>query len=200
MDLAEITELNPHQFKYRGTDVNQRYGVWKFLDELALEMTELPTTIIELGTMHGGFTLFLSEHPISEKAQIHTFDIKDRELSDFFKDMDKVTFHCCDLFMKKVFIKQLIEASKGPVVVFCDGGNKKKEFNMFAPILRPGDHILGHDYVKNAKVYKEKFQGKIWNWHELSFDKIEEAVKSNNLEPFLEDLAAEYVWASYRKK
>jgi len=34
----------------------------------------------------------------------------------------------------------------GPAWIYCDGGDKPTEFNLYAPILRPGDLISAHDY------------------------------------------------------
>ena len=31
-------------------------------------------------------------------------------------------------------------------LVFCDGGDKPRELHLYAPILRPGDLLLAHDY------------------------------------------------------
>jgi len=200
IDLSQIEELNPHQFKYKGVDVNQRYGVWNFLDSICEQLEELPVVIIELGTMHGGWSTVLSEHEISDNAVVHTFDILDRDLTEFFQDNNKVEFHCLDMFKNEQVIIDLIQKADGPVMLFCDGGDKKKEFNTFAPFLRSGDMIFGHDYIRDRPLFKEHFNSKKWNWHELQMSHIQETVAKQKLEPFLEEIAQEYVWASFKKK
>lgn len=44
------------------------------------------------------------------------------------------------------FIKNWIHRSAGPALVYCDGGDKPKEFGLYAPVIRPGDFIAAHDW------------------------------------------------------
>ena len=53
-----------------------------------------------------------------------------------------------DCFSKSVegVVREWIDATQGPSLIFCDGGDKPAEIKHFAPMLRPGDYILTHDY------------------------------------------------------
>jgi len=43
-------------------------------------------------------------------------------------------------------VRRWIMNKPGPAFIYCDGGNKPKEFNLYAPILRVGDYIAAHDW------------------------------------------------------
>jgi len=39
-----------------------------------------------------------------------------------------------------------IDSQPGPCLIVVDGGNKPKELHLYAPLLREGDVMIGHDY------------------------------------------------------
>ncbi len=41
---------------------------------------------------------------------------------------------------------QMLVSDAQRALVFCDGGDKPRELHLYAPILRPGDLLLAHDY------------------------------------------------------
>ena len=105
-----------------------------------------------------------------------------------------------DAFEKSTIEKiQKYIQEPGKTLVFCDGGNKKREFNLFAKYLKVGDIIMGHDYAKDAKVFQSEVRAKKWNWHELDYASIASAVEENGLKPCLGDEFENYVIASYYK-
>ena len=36
--------------------------------------------------------------------------------------------------------------AKKPLILFCDNGNKKREFREFVPFLKSGDFVVVHDW------------------------------------------------------
>ena len=38
-------------------------------------------------------------------------------------------------------------ALPGPALVLCDGGDKPREVQLVAPLLRPGDYVMVHDFT-----------------------------------------------------
>ena len=46
-----------------------------------------------------------------------------------------------------------------PTFFFCDGGDKKREFNFYAPLLSSGSVIVAHDY--GMEVLPEHIQGTV---------------------------------------
>ena len=43
-------------------------------------------------------------------------------------------------------VRQWFSRKPGPALIYCDGGNKPKEFAKYAPIIRVGDFIGAHDW------------------------------------------------------
>ena len=63
------------------------------------------------------------------------------EISPFFN------IHYSDVFTDNTqeHIKENME-QLDKTLIFCDGGNKIKEFAMYAPLLKSGDRIAVHDW------------------------------------------------------
>ena len=43
-------------------------------------------------------------------------------------------------------VRQWMADVPGPALIFCDGGDKPRELRLYAPLVRPGDMLMGHDY------------------------------------------------------
>ncbi len=43
-------------------------------------------------------------------------------------------------------VERWMKAVAGPALIYCDGGDKPKEFKLYAEILRKGDFIAAHDW------------------------------------------------------
>jgi len=155
------------------------------------------STIIEIGTLNGGFTSILAESDLSKGTKIHTFDIRDKQLGCVDK-YNNVFFHKEDVFSTNTIVDLL--KSDGNCLLFCDGGNKINEFNLYSNNLKKNDFIFCHDYVTNKELFEEQYRNKIWNWHESNYEAIEAAILKNNLENILPEFFEPAVWASYRKK
>lgn len=107
-------------------------------------------TFIELGTGHGGFSIFLALQCHSIGASFHTFD--NQSLVDMEERMVKLvnlaaSFHNVDIFAEgHDQIVQLIRTSPRPIAMFFDDGDKPREWKTFAPLLSPGDYCAVHDF------------------------------------------------------
>jgi cephalosporin hydroxylase len=106
--------------------------------------------IIEIGTFHGGFSTYLLLVVLSHGKEFYTFDIcnwRDYDHSPRIKnilDLDS-HFYQKDVFENVEFVSNFIK-KRGITILFCDGGNKEKEFNTFVPIIKKGDIIAVHDW------------------------------------------------------
>jgi hypothetical protein len=182
-----------------GVSTSQHYSVVNALDKLQdylKLLNQTPKTIIEIGTLSGGFTTLLANHEISAHAAIHTFDLINK-LDNKYVKADHVQHHFVNAFETSL-IEDLL-AQEGCALLFCDGGNKIKEFNLFAKFLKPGDYIFCHDYVRNKELFENSYKDKVWNWWESNYAAIEPAVISCGLESVLADVFEAAVWGSFKK-
>ena len=105
-------------------------------------------TFIELGTGHGGLALFFALQCIQRDIDFHTFDnvksIKNNHISELVNLEDK--FHHVDLFKEGHSIISGLIRRKSPVAVFFDDGDKPREWQTFAPLTKPGDFCIVHDW------------------------------------------------------
>lgn len=104
-------------------------------------------TFIELGTFMGGLTYeMMLHHP---KLDICSFESTGCLHS---KLRGRPEFCMRDIFSDTTveFISNVIKNTDGTVFLFCDNGNKIKEFWLYYPYLRDGDLVLVHDYPAEA--------------------------------------------------
>lgn len=183
-----------YPFYYRDVRVEQHKNIFKALDALA--KLEKPKQIIEIGASKGGFTKILDDHEISENAEIYSFELNDfNPNATYTQKVSRIKGNCFDL---ENDIASIIE-KEGTTLVFCDGGNKNLEINVFAKYLKIGDLIFGHDYAPTYQYWFENLKDKIWDWHETWDSAIEETCKNYNLIPFLELEFSMAVWKSLKK-
>lgn len=154
-----------------------------------------PATIVELGCMNGGFTTLLGLHAWRIGAQVFSFDRQKAPCEDWqnLTNFLGVKFFECDIFEKIDFITDLIRRP-GVAYVLCDNGDKPREFNLLAPKLKIGDVIGAHDY--SAPPMGSEY----WPWGEIYPHQVEQSVKDNNLQPFLQNHFDYAGWLVYKKE
>ena len=119
---------------HKAAQHEKAYGVWK---EVMAKYP--PQRIVDIGTHKGGFSLFLLKE--INPPEFYTYDITKMYVCE---ELDKY-FEILDVFENVEKIGKIIQR-EGRTVLFCDGGNKKKEFQTFFPYLKEGDIIVGHDW------------------------------------------------------
>lgn len=170
-----------------------------------------PSSILEIGTFHGGLTLllrdildeiglansiirtydideqeFLKPLVIDRKVEVVTKNLFNSDYSDWNTDLDKNEI---DSFIKR----------DGVSLVLCDGGCKKCEFNLLAPLLKKNDIIMAHDYAPYNEYFEQYMKDNIWDWHEIQDSDIIETVQLYNLKNFNQTLMQNIAWASLIK-
>jgi hypothetical protein len=113
--------------------------------------------IIELGTAMGAMSSYLGLWGARKGIPVHTFDQddfvfkKEHNVDDvcagaIFKKLD-IAMHRIDIFSDEgqAKVKNLLKGA--PVFLFCDNGNKPKEFNTFVPYLESGSVVSVHDWT-----------------------------------------------------
>ncbi len=177
---------------------SQHRDVAQYFEAFFEDMTGV-ALILELGTAQGGFTLLLDHHrarfpgarlvTVDHVPLAVPFDNPDIELWE--RDLNTM-----DALVELGF---LIRAS-GKTLLFCDNGNKIQEFSYLSQFLKPGDHILVHDYFRSDEEFSARFFGKIWNWCECTYKDIAKAVEKSHLVPYRYEELLNCAWGSFRKE
>lgn len=158
-----------------------------------------PKQILEIGTALGGFTSFLKTviDELKLETKILSYDIYEMA---WYKDMIN---NGIDVRVENVFnenyttVKQEVIdyiSQDGITIVLCDGGNKVGEFNVLSNHIKDGDFIMAHDYVDNRDNFDKNYYGKIWNWHEIADNNIDDACLRNNLKSYNKEIFDSVVW------
>jgi len=129
--------------------------------------------IVEIGTNRGGLSVLFGLHSWMNNGWTWTFDIHNKvgmPTKWLLKNLP-VKVMIGDVFerLECEFIKERLN-SVGRTLLYCDGGDKDKEFNLFAPYLKIDDIIMAHD--RGTK--------------EIPYDNIKDTVQKYNLVPIFE--------------
>lgn len=158
-----------------------------------------PARVIEIGSASGGLTLLvrglLDEAGLPESV-VYSFDIN--PVADVRIAPVGIQFRQTDVFQTND-VEYLLETTDGPCVLLCDGGNKPREFQTYAPHLRSGDLILAHDYAPDWDYFEREMQGKRWNWCEIQGHDIATACQLYDLVPYEQDAFQRVAWCARRK-
>lgn len=205
--MSTITGWHP----YKGATTHQHQDILEKLRSLFNEIR--PVQVLEIGTANGGLTTLIRD-VLNElglnNTSLRTYDINPNhsryEMNKRIEEGDNIDFrlknifnHPYDALVEVDEVSEYIQR-EGATVVMCDGGSKKNEFRILAPLLKAGDIIMAHDYAPNSEYFEEYIKGKIWNWHEIQDSDIEEAVIENNLEPYMQEEMQKVVWVCKMKK
>lgn len=158
-----------------------------------------PNKILEIGTSLGGFTSFLdySTKRLNIPCHILSYDIYNKE---WYDDMIKDGI---DVRVENVFNNDYTQVKQevidfinqdGVTLILCDGGSKIHEFKLLSNYMKTGDFIMAHDYSENSETFKNNVYMKIWNWHEISDNDIQEACDKNNLITYNKDIFNTVAW------
>lgn len=198
-------------FSYKGATCWQHPDV---SDKFKILFNESkPAQILEIGTAHGGLTELIRDllddlHFFD--TDLRTYDITpdyNRELLiNRIEQGSKIDFRLKNIFNGPY--SELAEVEEitnyiqraGTTVVMCDGGSKKNEFRILAPLLKTGDIIMAHDYAPNREYFENYINEKIWNWLEIQDEDIEPSCKEYNLHPFIQDELQKVAWVCKRKR
>jgi len=173
-------------------------------------LTEVrPARILEIGTSDGGFILSLKDatRAGNPECEVRSYDMfakswypeliargVDVRVENLFNyNYDELLPEGRDAASR--FIQQ-----PGATVVICDGGSKKNEFRLLAPLLKPGDFILAHDYAESRSHFEAVIRGRLWNWCEITEDDICEVSLAEQLVPIWQEQFASVVWVCKQKR
>lgn len=198
-------------FCYRDATVHQHPSIQNKLRSLFNNSS--PAQILEIGTANGGLTILIRD--LLNELNLQTTSLRSYDISPYHSrhvmDKDIKEGGNIDFRLKNIFNNQyseLVEIDEvsefiqrpGRTIVMCDGGSKKNEFKILAPLLKTGDIIMAHDYAPNSEYFSEFINNKIWDWLEIQDQDIQEVVTAYNLQPYMQEEMQEVIWVCKIKK
>jgi len=112
------------------------------------------TTFVELGCEQGGLSAVMAARtqtvPGFRYLGVELFPQKlDAEAVALVGRSPNAELLYADCFVDSTVqrVKDVLAASDGPAFVFCDNGNKPREFELYSQVIRSGDLIAAHDYA-----------------------------------------------------
>lgn len=100
---------------------------------------------VEIGVEHGGLAALLLCYGAYTGMAYRGIDITLNALHPSMRERGIIARDAWDARTVD-FVSSWMRAMPGPVIIFCDGGNKPRELSLYAPLIRPGDVLIGHDY------------------------------------------------------
>jgi cephalosporin hydroxylase len=154
--------------------------------------------VIEIGYLHGGFSLWLHRNK-SPGCALVCYDITGENLLVFPEQY--IDFRIGDCFAPDI-ANEIIDLLRQPrrTLLLCDGGNKEEEFNFYCPYLKPGDIIMMHDYADNNEDFENIKARLDWpSGPESFYDNIQEKASIYNLEKHQYGEMKSVLWGSFIK-
>lgn len=137
--------------RFIGARQQHTYWLYKVIDDILMDYPDIKH-FLEIGTGQGALSAYFYLHALSRDGKLWTYDYQDRR-TDTIKNL----FVDDGCFFKKENVFDCIEDIKWflsweKTFLFCDGDDKAKEFNTFAPLLCPGSVIAVHDWDDEVKL------------------------------------------------
>ena len=159
--------------RFMGTEIDQSYAALYFFEHY-IDFYKFEY-VVEFGSRDGGLSIFLANMAsITEQFIFHTFEYN-KELDwynrikggvgHWFDELEKVSPYIKS-FEMDVFSYQTMDIVKSNIdkyktLIFCDNGDKPREFNLYAPLIKPGDCIVTHDW--NTGIFQHQINDTIIN-------------------------------------
>jgi len=153
--------------EFLGYYVAQSWSALTMLNKVLNENKDI-TRVVELGTGTGGLTLLLGLNMLTRNGKVLTLDIGMPQALKWFDHLN-IHFEKKDVFMEDT-VKMVADfIGDERTLIFCDNGNKAKEFPLYARLLKKRDLIMAHDWTT-----------------EITRNDLDEKTLSS-LEPYLQD-------------
>lgn|SRR3990167_3689828 len=109
--------------------------------------------IIEIGSYKWGMSLLFYLFCLQKKAEFYTYDVEKFTPPRVVREIGLTKhFKMLDVFSIEKEIGKLIQ-KEGKTIVYCDGGNKANELEVFHKYLKSGDIIAVHDWGTEIDAY-----------------------------------------------
>lgn len=105
-------------------------------------------TVLEVGVEHGGLASYLRSYGLYTGLVYRGIDITLNALAVAVRNRDINAIDERDAWDAHTIneLRVWLSETPRPALIICDGGDKPKELKLYAPLIRDGDVLLGHDY------------------------------------------------------
>lgn len=108
-----------------------------------------PKSIVELGTWHGGMSLFLAMQCDFRGAKLVTVDVHQKRVQPRIH-LERLGVNLLALDLQHsdtpLKLRSLLNDLPKPTLLFYDNGNKPYEWRTFTPLLQTSDFVAVHDW------------------------------------------------------
>ncbi len=160
-------------YEYESSFVGQISGCnFHVFDLISTVLQKHPVeSIIEFGTYNGVMSMYLGLWGLRLGVPVHTFDIVDlREPVFRVFDALGVVFHQAEIFSdeSRLTVEQIHHGK--PTYLFCDGGDKEREFFEYGGSVPVGSIISAHDWGTEVETLRGfphmRIQQERWTEHD----------------------------------
>jgi len=165
-----------------------------------IEGTPGISRIIEFGTGTGIMTLLMSIYANDNNVELYTYDILPMLTEGVricLSEMNNTHVSNCDIFNSESSISELITTTEGRVLILCDNGDKKREFEMYSKYLRPNDIICAHDYFFDGAESNNGTE--TWVCCEITYKDIKEYCEMYNIVTYMDEVMKSSHWGCFIK-
>lgn len=154
IEASDLLQVNK---RFMGGGMSQSYSALYFF-EYYIQHYDFEY-IVEIGTQKGAMSLFFANMAsVTERFFFETYDITDKDLCDrsvegvghWLKRICNLSPYCSffqwDIFSHPAIVHITEETADKKTLIFCDGGDKQRELDVYGGIIKPGDHIIVHDW------------------------------------------------------
>ena len=128
---------------FAGTTVWQSFSAFWWFERLFNELQ--PTSVFELGTLNGGLTAFFGMCFPNHVVTVDLADCVTPKTADLLNRLGIRRLAVDILNDTAGVLRAHLDQTSKPRFIFCDNGDKPREFAMFAPYMEVGDAIAIHD-------------------------------------------------------
>ena len=148
MPSIEGLLYNPYSSSFLHCRMQQQWADLAVWEEFLNHVKDIKS-FIELGTGYCGLATFFLLQCIQRCINFRTFDIKDNSRLNLpVAKLIGLREHFVqgDIFASPELVGDSIKNLPKPLLLFCDNGDKPREFRTFVPMLASGDYVATHDW------------------------------------------------------
>lgn len=149
--------MKVYLYKRKGINIPVMHNEKEFLALQGFVSSVELNTIVVLGSWYAGLE---SMFDVCTRANIYGFDLEQacrRSIKNMLSSRVALIEQNV-LLNYSSLIDSILKNKEGVSFLYCDGGNKIKEIELYAPLLKSGDYLGTHDWGVN----KDKmFEGKL---------------------------------------